>query len=142
MEHPSPPLTHFPTLPAFPSTLPTAPLLRISLQKLLDSDATESTRLWEACKDVGFFYLDLRGAVGKVNVGEDGVGEKVNGDSLLGDADELFGVAEEFFGLPVEEKGLYDFKSRGSYFGYKVGCGGARFMVCWVLMCVRDRGRV
>ena len=54
--------------------------------------------------------------------------QEVDGDSLLMDADGLFRVAEEFFELPVEEKVMYDFKSRGSYFGYKV-----RFP--WTSMC-------
>jgi len=43
----------------------------------------------------------------------------VNGEALLRDADALFGVGAEFFELPVEEKQKYDFKDKGSYFGYK-----------------------
>ncbi|KAF1354849.1 hypothetical protein BDV97DRAFT_344114 [Delphinella strobiligena] len=48
-------------LPPFPSNVPVAPLLRISLQKLLSGEQNEVDRLWKACRELGFFYLDLRG---------------------------------------------------------------------------------
>lgn len=38
-----------------------APLLRISSYKLLIGEQAEIDRLWRACCDLGFFYLDLRG---------------------------------------------------------------------------------
>jgi hypothetical protein len=53
-------LNSFHDLPPFPDTVPTAPLLKISLAKLLRHDREEEQRLWEACCDLGFFYLDLR----------------------------------------------------------------------------------
>jgi isopenicillin N synthase-like dioxygenase len=96
---------NFPDLPPFPDNAPTAPLLSLSLKSLLDSDQTESKRFFDACKDIGFFYLDLRGT----EVGE----------SLLNDADRLFRVGVQFFDLPVEEKSKYDFSVQKSYFGYK-----------------------
>lgn len=97
----------FKDLPSFPTDVPTAPLLRLSLAKLLAKDPTEVERCVRACEDVGFFYLDLRGA----------------GDDILRDADELFGVNAELFELPLEEKKKYDFMHKNSYFGYK-GMGG------------------
>lgn len=51
----------YPLLPPFPSNVPTAPLLRLSLQKLVQEDEEEAERLWRVCEGVGFFYLDLRG---------------------------------------------------------------------------------
>lgn len=39
-----------------------APLLRISLSKLIQGNQEESDKLWKACCELGFFYLDLRGA--------------------------------------------------------------------------------
>jgi isopenicillin N synthase-like dioxygenase len=124
---------HFPNNTPFPSTVPTAPLLRISLAKLLTHDPEEEGQLWNACCDLGFFYLDLRtreranlncGANGHVNGvirtsngSNDQGGTKIDGDSLLDDADALFEVAEEFFELPVDEKAKYDFADQGSYFG-------------------------
>lgn len=91
------------SLPPFPDGIETAPLLRLSLAKLLDNNAEEIQRLARACEDLGFFYLDLRGP----------------GDSLLEEADSLFKVGEDLYDLPLEEKQKYDFMHKGSYFGYK-----------------------
>lgn len=64
----------------FPKNVPTAPLLRISLSKLSNHDEEESKRFFEACKDLGFFYLDLGGTL--------------EGQSILKDANNLFDVGE------------------------------------------------
>ncbi|OCK85601.1 Clavaminate synthase-like protein [Lepidopterella palustris CBS 459.81] len=123
----------FSDIPPFPIDIPTAPLLRISLRKLLEGDKEEEERCWRACCIVGFFYIDLRsgkaikhkGAVeeaNKVDVKwEDGVGDggQADGESLLKHANELFEVMKEFFNLEVTEKQKYDFLEQGSYFGYK-----------------------
>ncbi|KAF2179356.1 Clavaminate synthase-like protein [Zopfia rhizophila CBS 207.26] len=100
----------FADIPPFPDTVPTAPLLRISLQKLLQRDLEEEERCWKACCDLGFFYLDLRTSENE---------NRVNGQGLLKDADELFEVMKGFFDLSVREKVKYDFADQGSYFGYK-----------------------
>src|SRR2546423_7182007 len=89
--------------PPFPEDVPTAPLLRLSLRKLLGRDEAEVKRFNRACEDLGFFYLDLEG----------------DGDSLLRDANGLFDVAEALCDLPLAEKQKYDFSSQKSYFGYK-----------------------
>jgi len=51
-------------LPPFPDNLPTAPLDSISLAALEDvsSPSAESLKLFESCRDVGFFYLDCTGS--------------------------------------------------------------------------------
>lgn len=98
------PTQGFADLPVFPENVPTAPLLRISLAKLLDQDAVEQERCWQACQELGFFYLDLSG---------------LHGEALLSDASALFSLMKTFYELPVSEKVKYDFKSKGSYFGYK-----------------------
>lgn len=90
--------------PPFPNDVPTAPLLRLSLEKLLENNIEESARFFQACKDLGFFYLDLRGTP--------------IGDSILNDADRLFDVGEELFELDLEEKQKYDFSAQQSYYGY------------------------
>ncbi|KAG9201254.1 hypothetical protein G6514_005985 [Epicoccum nigrum] len=95
----------FASLPPFPSTVPTAPLFRISLAKLTSQDEAEQERCWQACRELGFFYLDLRGCT--------------PGCALLSDADALFELMRVFYALPVGEKVKYDFKKEGSYFGYK-----------------------
>ena len=89
--------------PPFPSNVPTAPLLRLSLAKLYSQDKEELSRFVSACEDLGFFYLDLS-------------------DSelpFLSDADALFNVGESLFTLPLDEKTKYDFSDQNSYFGYK-----------------------
>lgn len=87
----------------FPEDVPTAPLLRLSLHKLLQREPSELERFNRACEDVGFFYLDLKG----------------HGDSLLRDANALFSVGEALFDLPLPEKQKYDFSEKKTYFGYK-----------------------
>lgn len=107
----------FPNIPPFPDNVPTAPLLRLNFSALQTSESERADFL-QACKDLGFFYLDLRG---------DSLGEK-----LLAESDQLFGVGEALFKEGVEELSKYDF-SKGekdesggwkdgrepSYMGYK-----------------------
>ena len=97
-------------IPPFPEDIPTAPLLRLSLAKLLAHDAPEVERLMRASEEIGFFYLDLQ--------------DSEHGRGLLNDADALFGLGEELFALDLAEKERFDFSAKGSYFGYKgVGKG-------------------
>ncbi|KAF2834547.1 Clavaminate synthase-like protein [Patellaria atrata CBS 101060] len=102
----------FSAIPRFPGNVPTAPLLRISLIKLIQHNTEEEDRLWSACCDLGFFYLDLRS-------GLDSPITNIHGNGLLKDAESLFKVGEELFHLPLEEKVKYNLKDKGSYFGYK-----------------------
>jgi len=99
----------FPTLPPFPSKIPTAPLLRLSLSSLRSSPE-ESDRLFIASKELGFFYLDLR---------NDPLGEE-----LLSQSSKFFDLAPRFYDLGRDELSKYDYKSLGSYMGYK-GFGSA-----------------
>jgi hypothetical protein len=104
----------FPGLLPFPKDIPTAPLLRISLAKLLSNDASETNKVWRASRDLGFFYLDLRNAEST----------SISGPSLLSDIDALFSLGEALFALPTPEKQKFDFVDKGSYFGYKgLGAG-------------------
>lgn len=90
--------------PPFPNNVTSAPLLRVSLSKLLKYDEEESQHLYAACKDLGFFYLDLQ--------------DSSKGQSILEDANKLFNVGEELFDLNLEDKRSYDFSEQKSYFGY------------------------
>jgi isopenicillin N synthase-like dioxygenase len=118
---PSPPRDSFPHLPVFPDNVPTAPLFRISLQKLLDNDDEEQNRCWQACRELGFFYLDIRTSEKHSNGNRDNATSTcaIDGDGLLQDVDRLFEVMKGFYDLDVSEKIQYDFKDQGSYFGYK-----------------------
>lgn len=104
----------FPNLPPFPQDIPTVPLLRISLKNLLAGDSTEEDKLWRACCDLGFFYLDLRSGNGTT-----GEGQPINGDDLLSAAEDMFNLADSVFDLPLEEKQKYSMIGRNSYYGYK-----------------------
>ncbi|KAM0698127.1 hypothetical protein Q7P36_001591 [Cladosporium allicinum] len=103
-------------LPPFPTDVPTAPLLRISLKKLIEHDENETNKVWKASQELGFFYLDLRNATSADN--------QINGPALLKDIEALFSLGENIFELPTPEKQEYDFIEQGSYFGYKgLGAG-------------------
>jgi hypothetical protein len=97
--------TTFPNIPPFPTHVPTAPLLRLSLSALRAHDAAESARLFSVSKALGFFYLDLR--------------NDPQGSQILSEADDLFKLGEEVFELGREELSKYDYSEQGSYFGYK-----------------------
>lgn len=99
----------FPDLPPFPTDIPTAPLHRLSLTALRE-DGPESDRFFAASKELGFFYLDLRG--------------DREGEELLKCSNELFALGPKLFDLGREELIKYDYKSQGSYMGYK-GFGSA-----------------
>jgi isopenicillin N synthase-like dioxygenase len=43
----------------FPSDVPTIALEKISLSRLVNNDKCEAERLFEICRTVGFFYLDI-----------------------------------------------------------------------------------
>lgn len=101
---------NFNGLPPFPNDVPTAPLLRLSVGKLLQRDDEEVERFCRACEEIGFFYLDFR--------------DSQHGKNILEDADKLFKVGEHLFELDLEKKQKYDFSKQNSYFGYK-GQGAA-----------------
>lgn len=95
----------YPHLPPFPTDVQTAALLRISLKKLLENDPVERDRLYQACVEIGFFYLYL--------------GDSDDGKTLLDKAETLFGIQKQFFDLSTEEKQKYDFSGIGSVLGWK-----------------------
>lgn len=94
------------SIPPFPDDIPVAPLVTVSLSKLLENPASkEHERLFAAAKDLGFFYLDMQNTT--------------DGESLLKEAGNLFNLMTDFFNLPLEEKQKYDFAAKRMYFGYK-----------------------
>jgi len=89
-------MPHQTTLPPFPNSVRTHPLLIIDFDLLRAGDAAEIDRLWEAATSIGFWYLKNHGADMEVNA--------------------MFDVGAEFMALPLEEK--MKFESEGG-FGYK-----------------------
>ena len=73
-----------PEQPAFPDDIPTAPLVHLSLSKLLSYDREESSRFFSVCKSLGFFYLQL---------------DTPSGRALDGEAERLFTIGEQLFFL-------------------------------------------
>ncbi|KAK6442568.1 hypothetical protein LTR95_001191 [Oleoguttula sp. CCFEE 5521] len=91
--------------PSFPQgDFTTVELETISLKKLLDEDAAEQDRVFQACKTRGFFYLELAGCE--------------SGETIRNGADNVARVAERFFQLPQEEKDAQRMQS-GQLDGYK-----------------------
>lgn len=97
-------ISSFPDIPPFPATLATAPLLTISLSTLRSSQS-ESSKFFTACKDLGFFYLNLQ--------------DDVLGKQLLDEAERLFALSKQLFALGREVLDEYDYSVIGSYIGYK-----------------------
>lgn len=89
----------YPPFPSSPSNeFPTVPLETISLRKILANDQTEQERVFEICKNRGFFYLELAGCE--------------LGEIIKDGADEVAKVAETAFKLPVDEKLQYIVKGK------------------------------
>jgi isopenicillin N synthase-like dioxygenase len=82
-------------LPPFPENLLEVPLRAISYSRLAAADPEEEQELFQASKELGFFYLDLRNASKRE-------------ETLLSDADSLFDIAPQFFAVSHEEKEKYD----------------------------------
>ena len=93
--------------PPFPSSpdFPAVELQTISLAKLLAHDSEEETRVFEACKGRGFFYLELAGPD--------------EGETILNGAEELALVGERFMALQTEEKMKFT-PNKKELFGYKM----------------------
>ncbi|KAK4506638.1 hypothetical protein PRZ48_000370 [Zasmidium cellare] len=92
--------------PSFPSSpdFPTIDLETVSLKKIQENDPAEQDRMFDACKNWGFFYLELPGSE--------------QGEVIKKGADDACRVAEKVFQLPLEEKMEYTFTGK-QLWGYK-----------------------
>ncbi|KAK0259744.1 hypothetical protein LTR02_002605 [Friedmanniomyces endolithicus] len=93
--------------PPFPAELPTAPLVSVSLAKLKASDGAESKAFFDACRSLGFFYLDTTGSP--------------LGCSLVAEAERLNDLQARFFKMPNHEKEEYAREKVDPFFGYRHG---------------------
>ncbi|SMQ49856.1 unnamed protein product [Zymoseptoria tritici ST99CH_1A5] len=93
--------------PPFPSSpdFPTLDLQTISLRALLANDPSAQEATFAACKDWGFFYLDLSDS-GPL------------GSTLTQDSLSIARIASQIFQLPIEEKSKYAITGK-DLFGYK-----------------------
>ena len=84
---------YFAKVPPFPTDVPTAQLRALKLSKLLSEDENESKALYQACAELGFFLLDLRGCA--------------EGETLLEETEAAFSISQEFFAMSDGEKSEY-----------------------------------
>ncbi|PVH96306.1 oxidoreductase [Periconia macrospinosa] len=97
--------TLFDALPPFPDNVVTAPIQTISLKELSSGSFDASKSLFEACRDLGFFLLDL--------------GDDVIGEQLVGQIDQLFRISRDIMHLPKEVKIQYAHDPPKSFLGFK-----------------------
>lgn len=98
-------LTSHHDLPPFPDGLQTAPLASVSLRKLQEGDAAESSSFFRSCKDLGFFYLDLLGC----DLGE----------TIVKEAEDLNQLQQVFWKLPHEVKDIYGRPHLDPFYAYR-----------------------
>lgn len=91
--------------PAFPSNIPTAPLVSISLRKLQANDEAESAAFFKAAREYGFFYMKLD--------------DSELGESIIDGAEQLQTLQQEFFKRPHEEKEEFARVKIDPFFGYR-----------------------
>jgi isopenicillin N synthase-like dioxygenase len=100
-----PNLTSHHLLPPFPDDIKTAPLGSVSFKNLENGDLPASTALFKACKELGFFYLDLFGSE---------LGEKI-----IEESEKLNTLQKEFFELPNEVKDVYGRPHLHPFYAYR-----------------------
>ena len=95
---------YFDHYPEFPSTVPVVRLARVSIDSLQNGSPEASRQLFEACRDYGFFLLDLSGSE--------------SGRELLDEAEYMFSVITKTFDLPQAELDSFPFNPPKSLLGY------------------------
>lgn len=107
----------FPALPPFAKNVQTAPLLIISLVKLARGDVQEQDRLWQACCQLGFFYLNMRMDGSEPIEIDDNRENDIDGAAILDEKDQIFDLMVDLYKLPEEQKHWYNRSAEGIYFG-------------------------
>lgn len=79
--------------PPFPNNVPTCDLSKLSYGRLLAKDQAESDKLFRACKETGFFLIDLQSTA--------------EGENLLKDAEGVLQLDCEMGALSNLEKSQY-----------------------------------
>lgn len=88
-----------PEVKALPADLIPAPMKTINLEVLRSGDEAEAKKLFNACIDFGFFYLDLR---------------EMSEGKFVETVDRMFELDEELYSIPDKEKMLYDVDKLGN----------------------------
>lgn len=95
---------HFNIYPLFPNNVPIVHLRCLSFSKLLAGDQVESEQLFQSCREIGFFLVDLRGPS--------------EGETMFKHAEIAFDLNREILELDQEELTEHAFKPPASLFGY------------------------
>ena len=98
---------HFAEYPPFPDDVPVVNIPKISLAKLASEDEYEIDALYEACKEYGFFFLDLLSSSA--------------GQQLLNNAVNMFEVSKTTLGLDKATLDKYACTPPKSLNGYVSG---------------------
>lgn len=95
---------YFEKCPPFPSDVPVVPLPTISLRELENSSEEATEKLFQACQEWGFFFLDLQGS------------EK--GASLLKDGENMFDLTVDTYALDQKTLDNYAYNPPHDLTGY------------------------
>ncbi|KAK5120877.1 hypothetical protein LTR85_005944 [Meristemomyces frigidus] len=98
-------LTSHHLLPPFATDVKTAPLVSVSLAKLEAGDSDTSNAFFKACRELGFFYLDMLGSE---------LGEKI-----VSEAEQLNAFQKEFFKMPYDVKDEYGRPHLHPFYAYR-----------------------
>lgn len=85
--------------PPFPTDIPLYDVAKLSYPSLLAGDVMESRKLFEACKETGFFLLDLR--------------DTPQGERLLKEAEGMLELTRKFSALEEAEKAKFPSQRSG-----------------------------
>ncbi|KAK2608362.1 hypothetical protein QQS21_003047 [Conoideocrella luteorostrata] len=96
---------YFDQVPAFPPDVPLASLPKVSFPALQKNSDAESKRLFDACREWGFFLLDLK--------------DSNEGEIMLHDAGNMFDLTAETFALDQATLDSYAYKPPHDLTGYK-----------------------
>ena len=99
-----PTVDHFNKYPPFPASVPIADLRCLSFSKLLADEESESERLFQSCRETGFFLVDLRGTT--------------EGETMLKHAEIAFDLNKKIFELDQEELNKHALQHSVSLFGF------------------------
>lgn len=98
-------LTSHHLLPPFAEGIKTAPLVSVSFAKLEAGDKGASDAFFKACKELGFFYLDMFGSE--------------LGETIVAEAEKLNTLQQGFFKLPNEVKDKYGRPNLHPFYAYR-----------------------
>ena len=94
---------YFSRCPAFPD-VPVANIPTLSFKNLQNDSDTESGKLYKACREYGFFLIDLK--------------DSLEGERLLLDAEKMFDTTAETLGLEREVLDKYAYNPPKDLLGY------------------------